>query len=387
MSEQPRAHRRLTHKPARWAAAITIVVAVGVAIGWYVSRPQRVEIPLEASVAPAGPAQATGVPIRMALASVLTGDSVVDGPLLRAADTLRVRLGAQRDLSLIPIPRGERCGAATPVQLCLELTATRTPNGATLLLSLLHQRTHTVITDVRAAADAPDELRMMGSRVALWSVPGALALLDASDGRGLAVYRDAVRAFTTCDPVALETSRVALRALTTDTPSSSATDALLVLMDALDAQARRDGPALAAARARAQDLRASAAQPDAAQPAVLAALAVTQPPNAAGASDAAMRARQRSPGVADAADAARMCLAAVLQVPQGYPPPTAHRSRSPLRGVPRLYRVSDIPALDEFMQFGAQGFTALHHLRPASHALGFGHVVEVTAVGDFPARQ
>lgn len=322
MSQEPRAHRRLTHKPARWAAAITIVAVVGATIGWYLSRPQRVEIPLEASVAPAGPAAAAGAPIHIALASVLTGDSVVDGPVARTVDALRERLAAQRDLRLVPMPRGERCGATAPVQLCLELAATRTPDGATLQLSLRHQRTHTSIAEVRAAPDVPDELRMMVSRVALWSVPGALSLLDAPagtdagvpDAGALAAYRDAVRAFTTCDPVTLEASRVALRGLEGRTPSSRAGDALLVLMDALDAQVRRDGPALAAAQARAKSLGDASGQSLASQPAALAALAVTLSPREAGAADAAQQAQQRSPGVADAAESARVCLAAVHQV-------------------------------------------------------------------------
>lgn len=333
MSQDPRAHRRLTHKPARWAAAITMVAAMGVAVGWYVSRPQRVEIPLEASVAPAGPAAAPGAPIRIALASARAGDSTVDGPVARAADVLRAGLAAQNDLTLVPLPRGERCGAATPVQLCLELGATRTPDGVTLLLSLLHQRTHVTITEVRAAADTPDELRMMVSRVALWSVPGALSLLDTPDAGAsdagtseagmLVVYRDAVRAFTTCDPVALEAARVALRSLPDRTSSSSSSpssslasqagEALLVLMDALDAHARRDGPALAAARARARDIRDGWGQSPASQPAVLAALAVTRSPGDAGAADDARRAQERSPGVAAAAESARACLAAVHQ--------------------------------------------------------------------------
>jgi len=130
----------------------------------------------------------------------------------------------------------------------------------------------------------------------------------------LAAYRDAVRAFTACDPVTLEASRVALRGLEGRTPSSRAGDALLVLMDALDAQVRRDGPALAAAQARAKSLGDASGQSLASQPAALAALAVTLSPREAGAADAAQQAQQRSPGVADAAESARVCLAAVHQV-------------------------------------------------------------------------
>ncbi|HEY0931865.1 MAG TPA: hypothetical protein VGE27_18225 [Gemmatimonas sp.] len=314
MPQESPSHRRLTKKPVRWLLAAVIVMAAGAGAGWYIARPQRVEIPLEGSVARARPASALGAPVRVGIVAVANGDSVANGALTAAAGLLRAQLASERDLVLVPMPDSERCGGAAPVHLCLELAAARAPDATTLTFSLLDQRTHTVLSDFRTTVDASsgtEDLRPLVSRVALWSAPGAFPLVDGA-AADLAVYRDAVRAFTSCDPVALNESRRALRALAERPSPVRPADALLVLMDALDMQARNDAEGIATIRAKSQDVSARAPE----QVMALAAVAVSQAnPSArdAVARIAANNVRAHSPGIADATEAAALCLAAVHQ--------------------------------------------------------------------------